>query len=159
MSEKKRKAEANVYPLFLKKAKPGSKDTSTQTAPKDFHADANLAAFQELLDFSLVNDEAEITRRFDIIPRMLIHEFRLVVKPENKPEVEFQIMEAEFYIQVATCHEDPFTHWSEEQKISGRWYFNRAPKFSKDSHRSLTSSTEYRSGSRKGMDLTLGGSP
>ena len=35
-------------------------------------------------------------------------------------------------------------------------YFHRAPRFSKDSTRSLTSGTEYRSGSRKGLDLTVG---
>jgi hypothetical protein len=27
----------------------------------------------------------------------------------------------EFYLQKAKCHEDPFTHGSEEQKVSGRW--------------------------------------
>lgn len=38
-------------------------------------------------------------------------------------------------------------------------YFHRAPRFSRDSHRSSTSLTEYRGGSRKGLDLTLGGPP
>lgn len=36
-------------------------------------------------------------------------------------------------------------------------YFHRAPRFSSNSHRSLTSTAQYRSGSRKGMDLTFGG--
>jgi len=35
-------------------------------------------------------------------------------------------------------------------------YFHRAPRRSEDSHRSLTSKTAYRDGSRKGMDLTFG---
>lgn len=35
-------------------------------------------------------------------------------------------------------------------------YFHRAPRRSEDSHRSLTSQTAYRDGSRKGMDLTFG---
>ncbi|KAF8641302.1 hypothetical protein AX16_010081 [Volvariella volvacea WC 439] len=69
---------------------------------------------------------------------------------------EFQIMEMEYYLLKGECHEDPFTHGSEEQKFSARWYFHRAPKFSADSHRSLTSTTMYRTGSRKGLDLTIG---
>lgn len=36
-------------------------------------------------------------------------------------------------------------------------YFHRAPRFSQDSRKSLTDPTSYRSGSRKGMDLTFGG--
>ncbi|EEB92844.1 hypothetical protein MPER_08584 [Moniliophthora perniciosa FA553] len=36
-------------------------------------------------------------------------------------------------------------------------YFHRAPKKSTDSSRSLTSSTGYRGGTRKGLDLTFGG--
>ena len=36
-------------------------------------------------------------------------------------------------------------------------YFHRAPRRSEDSRRSLTDPTSYRSGSRKGMDLTFGG--
>ena len=36
-------------------------------------------------------------------------------------------------------------------------YFHRAPRYSADSNRSLTSATRYRDGSRKGLDLTIGG--
>lgn len=36
-------------------------------------------------------------------------------------------------------------------------YFHRAPRRSKDASRSLTSLTGYRGGSRKGLDLTIGG--
>src|ERR1700733_6766155 len=35
-------------------------------------------------------------------------------------------------------------------------YFHRAPRRSADSHRSTTSLTGYRGGTRKGLDLTIG---
>lgn len=41
------------------------------------------------------------------------------------------------------------------QQLNNR-YFHRAPRRSEDSHRSSTSKTAYRDGSRKGMDLTFG---
>ncbi|KAF8967490.1 hypothetical protein BDZ97DRAFT_1916773 [Flammula alnicola] len=160
MADKKRKSEGELYSIFVKKPKPTAEDSVAGSPAKvddDPSADTRLLSLQSLLDFSLVTTEDEISTRFDQIAKALIHEFRLVVRRENARDVEFEILEAEFYLQVGGCHEDPFTHGSEEQKVGGRWYFHRAPRFSKDSHRSLTSTTEYRGGSRKGMDLTFGG--
>ena len=34
----------------------------------------------------------------------------------------FAILELEFYLYKTGCHEDPFTHGTEEQRLSGRWY-------------------------------------
>ncbi|KAF9477837.1 hypothetical protein BDN70DRAFT_861153 [Pholiota conissans] len=158
LSEKKRKNEGEVYSIFKKRKPDGSREDSNPPLD-DESAKAKLLAFKSLLDFSLVDTEAEISSRFDRISKDLLHEFRLVVRRENAPDMELEILEAEFYLQIAEIHEDPFTHGSEEQRVSGRWYFHRAPQYSHDSTRSSTSLTSYRTGSRKGMDLTFGGPP
>jgi hypothetical protein len=38
---------------------------------------------------------------------------------EGTNEIEFEILEIEFYLQIDGCHKDPFTHGSVEQEISG----------------------------------------
>jgi hypothetical protein len=123
MSDKKRKTEGEVYSIF-KKRKPAADDPGEGSNATMDEASANekLLAFKNLLDFSLVDTEEEIASRFDRIAKALMHEFRLVVRRENAQEMELEILEAEFYLQVAGCHEDPFTHGSEEQRVSGRWY-------------------------------------
>ncbi|KAJ3573707.1 hypothetical protein NP233_g2259 [Leucocoprinus birnbaumii] len=95
----------------------------------------------DLLDFSALEDEVAISSRFDVIAQVFMHEYQLVVG-HNGDETPFEIQEMEFYLQKAGCHEDPFTHGSEEQKVSGRC---------------STSLTGYRGGTRKGLDLTIGG--
>ena len=87
-----------------------------------------LSSLQELLDFSQVKTEEDIEHRFNHIAKTLLHEVHLVVMvvkhedtKDTKKEIEFEILEAEFYLQIGGCHEDPFTHGSEEQKLSGRW--------------------------------------
>ena len=79
---------------------------------------------QDLLDFSQgVETEEDIERRFKHIAVTLLHGFHLVVAQhdENAKEIEFEILEAEFYLLIGGCYEDPFTHWSEKQKIGGQW--------------------------------------
>jgi hypothetical protein len=90
------------------------------------------------------------------------HEFHLVVvqHDEDTKEIEFEILEAEFYVLIGGCYEDPFTHWSEKQKIGGQWCtvkysillviywpangnFHRAPRKSADSYRRSTSQRWY----------------
>ena len=135
---------------------------------------------QDLLDFSQgVKTEEDIERRFKHIAGTLLHGFHLVVvqHDEDAKEIEFEILEAEFYLLIGGCYEDPFTHWSEKQKIGGQWcvvkcsvfcfiicingdrHFHRSPRKTADSHRSSTSLTGYRGGSRKGLDLTIGRIP
>ncbi|KAG6844461.1 hypothetical protein H0H87_006744 [Tephrocybe sp. NHM501043] len=115
-------------------------------------------SLQQNLDFSSLNTASTINKRFDTVGYALLHDFHLVVRSGDEEEA-FEILELEFYLRKDGCHEDPFTHGSEEQTISGRWYFHRAPRRSTDSTRSSTSLTAYRGGSRKGMDLTIGGPP
>lgn len=83
-------------------------------------------SLQELLDFSQVKTEEEIQRRFNRVAKTLLHECHMVMvkldDDEGTKEIEFKILEAEFYLQIMDrCHQDPFTHGSEEQKISGTW--------------------------------------
>lgn len=74
-----------------------------------------------LLDFTSLTTTDDIVARFDVLSRALFHDFHLVVRC-GTVDTPFEILELEFYLQKAGCHEDPFTHGSEEQKISGRWY-------------------------------------
>jgi hypothetical protein len=127
-SEKKRKTEGGVYPIFAKKQKAGVEvssspnDTSnTKDSDSELDLGPKLSALREILDFSGVDNEQEISRRFERISTALLQEFRLVVRREHGPDVEFEILEAEFYLQIGGCHEDPFTHGNEEQRVSGRW--------------------------------------
>lgn len=127
-SEKKRKTAGEVYPIFAKKQKAGvevssSPNDASNTKDSDSELDlgAKLSALREILDFSGVDNEQEISRRFERISTALLQEFQLVVRREHGTDVEFEILEAEFYLQIGGCHEDPFTHGNEEQRVSGRW--------------------------------------
>lgn len=57
--------------------------------------------------------------------------------------VKYRITEIEFYINSDT-HQDPYVHKNQDQKSYGNWYFHRYP------------NGTYKSGTWKGMDLTLG---
>ena len=121
-SEKKRKTDGEVYPIFAKKQKAGVEVSSNlNDGDSELDVSAKLSALREILDFSGVDSEQEISRRFERISTALLHEFRLVVRREHATDVEFEILEAEFYLQIGGCHEDPFTHGNEEQRVSGRW--------------------------------------
>ncbi|THU86181.1 hypothetical protein K435DRAFT_590386, partial [Dendrothele bispora CBS 962.96] len=113
----------------------------------------------QLLDLTLLSDSDSISRRFNDIADLLLRKFELVVKSyhENQRETCYKILELEFYLWKTGCHEDPFTHGSEEQRLSGQWYFHRVPRNTNNSNRNTTHSTGYRGGSRKGLDLTFGG--
>ena len=97
--------------------------TSTSQTKKTKGFDTALL-LQDLLDFSRgVKTEEDIERRFKQIVVTLLHGSHLVVvqHDEDTKEIAFEILEAEFYLLIGGCYEDPFTHWSEKQKISGQW--------------------------------------
>ncbi|KAF5358658.1 hypothetical protein D9758_007720 [Tetrapyrgos nigripes] len=114
---------------------------------------------QELLDISSLSDLEGISVRFDKIAEALLQTFMLVLTTYRGGETDtcFRILELEFYLWKPQCHEDPFTHGSEEQRSSGQWYFHRVPRSTTQSTQNPTHSTGYRGGSRKGLDLTFGG--
>lgn len=76
---------------------------------------------QELLDFSALSKDLELNSRFKQIATSLLYDYRLVLTSRKHLVYEFEILELEFYLYKSGCHEDPFTHGSEEQKQSGRW--------------------------------------
>ena len=84
--------------------------------------------FLQLLDFSALDNISAISDRFDQVANALLHNHMLVVRC-GEMETEFRILELEFYLQKHKCHEDPFTHGSEEQKIRGRWCAFNFPSF------------------------------
>lgn len=119
-SVKRKQDEVSLRPS--KKAKPDNAAGSDANADIQEPDPSTSGAFDlpALLDLSSLHDESAISDRFDEIARVLIHGYHLVVSREQV-ETAFQIQEVEFYLQKAKCHEDPFTHGTEEQKVSGRW--------------------------------------
>lgn len=94
---------------------PKKRNRNQESAPA-----TSTTSFQQLLDFTELNATSEISTRFGQIARALLHDFHLVVRCGNMDSL-FEIMELEFYLRKDGCHEDPFAHGSEDQKISGRW--------------------------------------
>ncbi|KAF9489404.1 hypothetical protein BDN71DRAFT_322362 [Pleurotus eryngii] len=130
---------------------------------KKTHAEAPCApppALLDLLDFTSVElgESSEVATRFDRIAKALLQEYHIELTNEEGTTHEYNILELEFYLK-ADGHGDPFTHGSEEQKISGNWYFHRAPRRSANPDHIATSLTGYRGGTRKGLDLTIGKPP
>ncbi|CCL99904.1 uncharacterized protein FIBRA_01929 [Fibroporia radiculosa] len=149
------------------------------TAP-DASSPAVSSDLIDLLDCTSISTDAVLADRFECIARTLLHDHRLVASYGGS-SAEYDIMEVEFYLYKAGCHEDPFTHASEEQSRSGQWcvltllddakpcrptkktkthrYFHRAPRRSQSTATLATAAGGYRGGTRKGLDLTLGASP
>lgn len=97
-----------------------SDDCDSIKKPKPDEQQEELSLLN-LLDFRSPTTTDDILARFDALSRTLLHDFHLVVRCGNVDTL-FEILELELYLQKAGCHEDPFTHGSEEQKFSGRWY-------------------------------------
>ncbi|KAF8629280.1 hypothetical protein AX15_003538 [Amanita polypyramis BW_CC] len=152
---KKRPAESNDNDADA------DKDHLVDTQRKRFKPDSNLELLSRLVDIADLENASQdtIQARFESIANAILCDYDLVVGSPSSTGVTttatYQVLELEFYLWIEGTHEDPFTHGSEEQRIGGQWYFHRAPKRSADSHRSLTSLTSYRGGSRKGLDLTI----
>jgi hypothetical protein len=74
----------------------------------------------DALDLTALNSLQEILSRFDELARLLIfgHVIRLHTPASD---VEYEILELEFYLHKPGCHADPFTHRANEQTRSGRW--------------------------------------
>ncbi|KAK0439252.1 uncharacterized protein EV420DRAFT_1178434 [Desarmillaria tabescens] len=146
-----------------RKTSPGLSDPPNPTKKAKNNSDEeSLHAFQRLLDFSHLQEPSSIRQRFSDISSALLHNFLIVVQTRlgsdrelDFVETKLQIMEMEFYFWNSACHRDPFTHGSQEQKTAGQWYFHRTPRRSDDSTQTLISTSGYRGGTRKGLDLTI----
>jgi 3-methyladenine DNA glycosylase Mpg len=93
----------------------------------------NLFKDDNLIDYESI-DENIIQK----IAEAIFMKYVLIV--ENK---EFRICEIEFYVK-NNNHDNKYTHSDSLQKTFGKWYFHRYPNGS------------YKSGTWKGIDLTLG---
>lgn len=94
-----------------------------------------LEELKTLLDLSALNEPEQISTRFDAIAEVLLNRISLRISVPNSDHsdcagqdkstahivTDYAILEVEFYLYKAGCHEDPFTHGTEEQRISGRW--------------------------------------
>jgi hypothetical protein len=109
------------YMTSLGKRKQDVSDDSDVVKKPKPDQQQNELSLLNLLDFTLLTTTDDILARFDVLSRALLHDFHLVVR-YGTVDTPFEILELEFYLQKAVCHEDPFTHGSEEQKVSGRWY-------------------------------------
>ena len=96
----------------------------TTTAPPCPTTDALLA----LLDFTSLTTHDEISARFDNIAEAILHSFGLrIANPDGAGTVvytDYEVIELEFYLHIPGLHEDPFTHGSDEQRQSGKWYIS-----------------------------------
>ncbi|EKM60155.1 uncharacterized protein PHACADRAFT_206334 [Phanerochaete carnosa HHB-10118-sp] len=119
-----------------------------------------LSRLKCLLDLSSLTEHADLSVRFMDIAEILLNGVLLRLTA-NSATTDFEILELEFYLFKSGCHEDPFTHGTEEQRQSGKWYFHRAPRRtnseSTSAVRVATAAGGYRGGTRKGLDLTFGG--
>ncbi len=79
--------------------------------------------------------------RFDNIAYLLMNQCILCANGN-----EYELMEIEFYFNDNLNHKDINTHCSETQKQFNTWYLHQVKKDSKS----------YKSGNRKGLDITFG---
>jgi 3-methyladenine DNA glycosylase Mpg len=98
-----------------------------------------MANYLNLFSEDFVIDYKNITHEFlQQIAESLLNKYVLVVG-----EKEYRICEVEFYVKNES-HNDKYTHGDKNQKMFGKWYFHRYP------------NGAYKSGTYKGLDLTLG---
>lgn len=82
---------------------------------------SSTVSLAELLDFSTLSSDLDINIRFEQLAEALLSEYSLILE-HGDTQTEFEVLELEFYLQKFGVHEDPFTHGSDEQRYSGRWY-------------------------------------
>lgn len=97
---------------------PSSSESESVTVPSPSSSQASLS---ELLDFSALTSQSDIHGRFKELAEAMLCKHSLSLKHGGK-QTEFDILEIEFYLQKSEYHEDPYTHGTEEQRFSGRWY-------------------------------------
>jgi hypothetical protein len=115
--------------MDIKKRKRDPSESETQSPELQSHKirhtesidSRSLLDLEKLLDLSSLSDGLDISNRFGDIANALLCDFSLSLTC-GEAATELEILELEFYLQKSGCHEDPFTHGSEEQKRSGRWF-------------------------------------
>lgn len=113
-------SDAGDLERYKRRRRQNSHDVPVGSSELDTSSSSNSATLATLLDFSYLVQLSDIARRFDELASALLRDFSLVLQ-SGDVETEFSILELEFYLMKSQCHEDPFTHGSEEQKKSGCW--------------------------------------
>lgn len=77
----------------------------------------------EALDFTALNSLQEISGRFDELAKSLMfnHVIHLHTPGSPPKDIEYEMLELEFYLHKPGCHVDPFTHRAAEQRKGGQW--------------------------------------
>ncbi|KAF8713660.1 hypothetical protein RHS03_00437, partial [Rhizoctonia solani] len=116
---------------------------------------------KNLLDMTHVPPGTEPSH-FHTIAQTLMQGFELCVTSKSSVVTSYELLEVEFYwYNEQSGHIDPFTHAAEEQRVSGNWYFHRAPRRVPPNSQSTApvpspKTNGFRGGTRKGLDLTFG---
>lgn len=79
----------------------------------------------------------------DRIADSILNKHQIIIPDKDGNDHIYRICEIEFYIMNEN-HNDKYVHQDEHQKTYGKWYFHR------------TQSGNYKGGTYKGVDLTLG---
>jgi hypothetical protein len=126
--------------MIQKRLRPDS-DNEEQNNPRATkvtkHADPVnevMSRLSRLLSFEQTSTPENILSRFASVADILLRNVHLQVTSfsptaASSPEMldsyvttTYELLEIEFYLWMAGSHEDPFTHGTEEQRHSGRWY-------------------------------------
>ncbi|KAH7338787.1 hypothetical protein B0J17DRAFT_717232 [Rhizoctonia solani] len=151
--------EAETGPETIIISKPGVTPTP-EPVVKDVSS-SPMDLLRNLLDMTHVPPGTEPSH-FNSIAQTLMQGFELCVTSKSLVVTTYELLEVEFYwYNQGSGHIDPFTHAAEEQRVSGNWYFHRAPRRVPPNSQSTApvpspKTNGFRGGTRKGLDLTFG---
>ncbi|KAF8753861.1 hypothetical protein RHS01_06585 [Rhizoctonia solani] len=160
--EHKNKGDAdpkNKVSIALKRNHPYNLAFNTCDTPTPNFPKSDL--LKNLLDMTHVPPGTEPSH-FHTIAQTLMQGFELCVTSKSSVVTPYELLEVEFYwYNEQSGHIDPFTHAAEEQRVSGNWYFHRAPRRVPPNSQSTApvpspKTNGFRGGTRKGLDLTFG---
>lgn len=126
MAAAKRKPESTAdEPRYHSKPRLEEREDGTTTRESSLSSlsptvDSAQHTLLSLLDFSSLDTQEKIASRFSEVAQSIIHAHRLVISKDSTV-TEYEVLELECYLIKPGCHEDPFTHGSDEQKRSGCW--------------------------------------
>ncbi|CAE6367710.1 unnamed protein product [Rhizoctonia solani] len=159
----KNKPRSTVGAVVAPKDKPQA-EAKEDTPPKlevNEVTSSPTDVFKNLLDMTHVPPGTE-PAHFHTIAQTLMQNFELCVTSKSSVVTSYEFLEVEFYwYNQQSGHIDPFTHAAEEQRVSGNWYFHRAPRRVPPNSQSTApvpspKTNGFRGGTRKGLDLTFG---
>ena len=184
-TNKRLKGDLSKYFLPINRGKEKEAEDHASSPEQELSNTSNNTVatlpLETLLDFDSLVSEDDICARFEALARALFFHYRIrIINPESENTTHhLELLEIEFYL-IKPGHADPYCHASGEQDVAGRWYvpspprfrldfaselylryFHRVPKWGSKHVSQGTVPTpivagEYRSGTRKGLDLTMG---